>query len=94
MATNEVYNVTFEDVEKTAQAHQRVAVRIPGLCVVVMDDTILHPGFIRQFTDDPYGYAQARRWAVRMDESDIESDKTLEDIEAEWERYLDETDAN
>ena len=82
---NEVYTTTFEDVEQTAEEFGRIALHLPEhQMVIVMDDTIIGDGFIKQFDDTPYGMTLARRWAVRMDKDDETSEQPFEDLRAEY----------
>lgn len=88
MNTNDRYNLNFTDVQATAFKHGRITLRDPyGFCIVVMDDAIF--GHIRQFEDSPYGYHQARLWCVRMEDTDVEKDYPLEELEAAYEQQLD-----
>ena len=87
--SEEVYTTTFADVEKTAQEFGRIALHLPNhQMVIVMDDTIIGDGFIKQFDDTPYGMTLARRWAVRMEANDETSDQPFEVLRAEYLSYL------
>lgn len=64
---DEIYTITFEQVEKTAREFGHVAIRVPAYGqVIVFDDTIMGAGFIKQFDDTPLSYMLARRFAVRL----------------------------
>lgn len=88
--TYDPYNISFEDVERSAEKWGRYALRLPGHCVIVLDNTLIGEDCIRQFSDDPHGYNQARRFAVRLEFEDIESDLSLEELEAEYNKELGE----
>lgn len=82
---DEAHLTTFEDVEKTAEEFGRVALHLPEYHqVIVMDDTIIGDGFIKQFDDTPYGMTLARRWAVRMQASDETSEQSFEELRTEY----------
>jgi hypothetical protein len=80
----DVYTITIEDVKKTAEEFGCIVVHLPerGM-VIVMDDTIMGSGFIKNFGDNPDGLLRARRYAVRQDERDEESEQSFEDLRAE-----------
>jgi hypothetical protein len=84
----DIYNIDFSDVEKSVEQDDRIALRVPGFCIVVMDRHIFGEGWIHQFEDTPLGYNQAMRWAVRLDEQDIDNPKSPEQIRAEYETEL------
>lgn len=86
--SSEVYTTTFEDLEKTAEEFGRVALHLPEHSqIIVMDDTIIGHGFIKQFDNTPYGLTLARRFAIRLCEEDETSDEPFEKLRA---RYLEE----
>lgn len=89
---NEMYGITFADVEQTAREFGRLAVHHPRHeMVIIMDDIFWGPGFFKQFDDGPKGLAEARRYAVRLEEGDEMSSEPFEAlrdrINAELEAY-------
>lgn len=81
----EIYTTTFADVEQTAEEFGRIALHLPERqMAIVLDDTLIGKGYIKQFDDTPYGLTLARRWAVRMDEDDEKSDQPFDELRAEY----------
>jgi hypothetical protein len=82
------YNINFADVEATAKAWNRMALRVPGHCVFILDDSMVGEGWYKQFEDSPYAWNKARRFAVRLADEDEESSETLEELEAKYREEL------
>lgn len=88
--TEEIFTTTLKDVQETAKEFGRIVVDLPQEGqIIVLDDHIIGEGFIKQFTRDPLGYTQARRWAVRMDDADEEVSLSYEQLAEERRRFLD-----
>lgn len=88
---DEVYTTTLEDVEKTAEEFGRIVVALPEHSqIIVLDDTMIGPGMIKQFDNTPYGYTLARRFAVRLCEEDETSEQSFEELRAEWKMTISE----
>lgn len=80
----DVYTITLDDVKHTAEEFGHIVVHLPAYeMIIVMDDTIMGKGLIKNFEDTPNGLMRARRYAVRLDERDEESEQSFEDLRAE-----------
>lgn len=82
------FNIDYSDVARSVEQDDRRAVRVPGFCVIVLDAQLIDREYIRHFADTPLGYLQAMKWAVRMEEEDIHSEKTVAQLREEYEKEL------